>query len=55
MTEPLLSIEQALEALPVRKSRRWLIEFLHRTKTDPRGSSVQSGFRRDAVNNRVRL
>jgi integrase len=27
----LMSIDQALNALPVRKSRRWLVSLLHRT------------------------
>src|SRR5262249_47694834 len=38
MIDPLvISVEDALAALPVRKSRRWLVTFLHKTKTDPRG------------------
>lgn len=45
----LLSVDQALEALPVRKSRRWLIEFLHKTPTDPQGRPLYRLAGRDKL------
>jgi hypothetical protein len=51
MTLPtnLMSVDQALEALPVRKSRRWLVEFLHSTKTDPHGRPLYRMLGRDKL------
>jgi hypothetical protein len=48
MTE-LLSVDQALEALPVRKSRRWLVAFLHSNKTDPHGRPLYRLAGRDKL------
>jgi T5orf172 domain len=45
----LLSIEQTLQALPVRKSRRWLVEFLHRIQTDPDGRPLYRLAGRDKL------
>ncbi len=45
----LMSVDQTLDALPVRKSRRWLIEFLHRTKTDPVGRPLYRQVGRDKL------
>lgn len=45
----LLSIEDTLAALPVRKSRRWLVEFLHSTKTDPHGRPLYRTAGRDKL------
>jgi hypothetical protein len=33
----LLSVDDTLKALPVPKSRQWLVAFLHRNPTDPNG------------------
>jgi len=45
----LVSIEQALAALPVRKSRRWLVHFLHKTKFDPHGRPLYRCLGRDML------
>jgi hypothetical protein len=52
--ETILSVESALAALnalvkPRRKSRRWLVEFLHATKTDPRGRPLYRLAGRDKL------
>src|SRR5262245_39014604 len=46
---PLLSLDDALAALPVRKSRRWLNEFLNKTKTDPYGQPLYRQAGRDKL------
>src|SRR5215510_16543085 len=46
---PLLSLDDALAALPVRKSRRWLNEFLNKTKTDPTGQPLYRQAGRDKL------
>jgi hypothetical protein len=48
-TERILSVEDTIAALPVRKSRRWLVEFLHRTKTDPIGRPLYRLAGRDKL------
>jgi hypothetical protein len=45
----LLSVDQAIAALPVRKSRRWLVEFLHKTRTDPAGRPLYRLAGRDKL------
>lgn len=45
----LLSVDATLAALPVRKSRRWLLEFLHSTKTDPHGRPLYRQLGRDKL------
>src|SRR6185437_6098404 len=49
MIPDVLSIDQALQALPVRKSRRWLVSFLHRTPTDPAGRPLYRLMGRDKL------
>src|ERR1700681_4736490 len=50
MTGPeLLSVDQALAALPVRKSRRWLMELLHKNATDPHGRPLYRSAGRDKL------
>jgi hypothetical protein len=45
----LVSIEQALAALPVRKSRRWLVHFLRKTQLDQRGLPLYRQLGRDML------
>jgi hypothetical protein len=45
----LLSVDQALDALPVKKSRRWLVSFLHSTPTDPAGRPLYRLMGRDKL------
>lgn len=45
----LLSIDQALAALPVRKSRRWLVEFLHKNTHDAHGRPLYRLCGRDKL------
>lgn len=45
----LLSLEDALAALPVRKTRRWLNEFLRKTRTDPQGRPLYRQAGRDRL------
>ena len=45
----LLSVDEAVRALPVRKSRRWLVEFLHKTASDPHGQPLYRLAGRDKL------
>ena len=49
MGERILSVDDALTHLPVKKSRRWLVEFLHSHPTDAHGRPLYRLAGRDKL------
>jgi hypothetical protein len=45
----LLSVDETLQALPVRKGKRWLLAFLRKHPTDPRGRPTYRSAGRDKL------
>ena len=45
----LVSIEQLLAVLPVRRSRRWMVQYLHKTKVDLHGRPLYRRLGRDML------
>ena len=45
----LVSIEQLLAVLPVRRSRRWMVQYLHKTKVDLHGRPLYRCLGRDML------